>query len=184
MKKRSSESGVFVALIRGINVGGKNIVRMEELRTACEQAGLDDVATFIQSGNVVFRSGKDVEALRGIFMKILEKEFSVKTEVIVIAADDYRSIVEHFPKVFSTHEDRKNDVLFMGSTDAAAEIAKEFGGQTKGLNVSSFGQAVYWSRDREDGEPDRYIRKLLVHKLYKQMTIRNSRTIGKILDLF
>lgn len=175
---------MFVALVRGINVGGKNKVKMEELRAACEQAGLDDVATFIQSGNVVFRSSKGVEALKGIFMKILEKEFSVKTEVIVIAADDYRAIVGHFPKAFSTYEDRKNDVLFMGSTDAASEIAKEFGGQTKGLSVSSFGQAVYWSRDREDGEPDRYIRKLLAHKLYKQMTIRSSRTTGSILDLF
>jgi uncharacterized protein (DUF1697 family) len=173
----------YVALIRGINVGGKNKVKMEALRAACEAAGLRDVVTFIQSGNVVFRSGKSVQALVKLFVKILEEELSVRTEAVVIGAADYRAIVRHFPKAFAAHPDWKNDVFFLASAKEAGTIAKEFTGQAEGLVVSSYGQAVYWSRDREDGAPDRAIRKLLAHPAYKRMTIRNNRTTEKLLGL-
>lgn len=179
----SAQKGIYVALIRGINVGGKNAVKMEALRAACEAAGLHDVVTFIQSGNVVFASGKSAQVLEKLLAKILREAFSVETEVVVIGAADYRAIVRHFPKAFAAHPDWKHDVFFLESTEAARSIAKEFAGQTEGLLVSSYGQAVYWSRDREDGAPDKYIRKLLAHKLYKRMTIRNNRTTEKLLGL-
>jgi uncharacterized protein (DUF1697 family) len=179
----SKSEALFVALIRGINVGGKNKVKMEALRAACERAKLHDVVTFIQSGNIVFRSYQDAEALEKIFIKILEKEFSVKTEVVVIGAAAYRALVKHFPKAFAAHPDWKHDVFFLGSAKEAKAVAKEFGGQADGLIVSSYGQAVYWSRDREDGAPDKQIRKLLAHPAYKRMTIRNNRTTEKIIGL-
>jgi uncharacterized protein (DUF1697 family) len=179
----SKSENSFIVLIRGINVGGKNKVKMEALRAACEAAGLHNVATFIQSGNVVFRSDKDAEALRKIFVKILEKEFSVKTEVVVIGAAAYRAIAKHFPEAFAAHPDWKHDVFFLESVEEAKAITKEFGGQADGLIISSYGQAVYWSRDREDGTPDKQIRKLLAHPAYKRMTIRNNRTTEKLLGL-
>jgi uncharacterized protein (DUF1697 family) len=179
----SKSEALFVALIRGINVGGKNKVKMEVLRAACERATLRDVVTFIQSGNVVFRSDQDAEALEKVFIKILEKEFSVKTEVVVIGAAAYHAIVKHFPKAFAAHPDWKHDVFFLGSAKEAKEIVKEFGGQADGLIVSSHGQVVYWSRDREDGAPDKSVRRLLAHPAYKRMTIRNNRTTEKLTSL-
>ncbi len=179
-----AKKGIYVALIRGINMGGKNTVKMEALRTACEAAGLTSVVTFIQSGNVVFESGKSAQVLEKLFVGILEKEFAVKTVVVVIGAAEYRAIVRHFPKAFSVHPDWRHDVFFLGSAEEARAIAKEFAGQADGLIVSSYGQAVYWSRDREDGAPDKSVRKLLAHPAYKRMTIRNNRTTEKITSLF
>lgn len=173
----------YIALIRGINVGGKNKVKMEALRAVCTAAGLRDVMTFIQSGNVIFRSAKSAAALVRIFARILEEEFGVKTAIIIISAASYRALVKHVPKVFVKHPDWKHDVFFLGSAKEAGVIAGEFAGKSDGLIVSSYGQVVYWSRNREDGEPDREVRKLLAHPAYKQMTIRNSRTTEKLLGL-
>ena len=49
---------VYVALLRGINVGGKNIIKMTDLKTCVESLGLENVETYIQSGNVLFRTGE------------------------------------------------------------------------------------------------------------------------------
>ena len=154
-------------------------MKMEALRVACTAAGLRDVATFIQSGNVIFRSTKSVAALEKLFAKILEGEFGVKTGTVIVSAAAYRAIVKHFPKAFVEYLDWKHDVFFLPVTAEARAIASEFAGTCDGLDVSSYGQAVYWSRDREDGAPDRQIRKLLAHPAYRRMTIRNNRKIGR-----
>lgn len=92
----------FISLIRGINVGGNNIVPMAELRDACTQAGLSNVRTFIQSGNVIFESNEtDTHKLQEIFEQILRETFSIMTRVVVIESDNYRDIVAHFPTIFA-----------------------------------------------------------------------------------
>lgn len=173
----------FLALIRGINVGGKNSVRMEALRSACESVGLRNAVTFIQSGNIVFESDeRDAVVLEKMLEELLEERFAVRTRVVVIGADEYREIVGHFPKVFAL-EGWKHNVFFFGAGAEARAIVEEFGGKDAGLEVSSFGSAVYWSQYKDHAGADKYVRKLLAHKLYKQMTIRNNRTARKILEL-
>ena len=55
----------YVALLRGINVGGRNIIAMPALKACCEAEGLEDVATYIQSGNVIFSSNEKAPLLFG-----------------------------------------------------------------------------------------------------------------------
>lgn len=179
------KSKTYVALIRGINVGGNNIVRMEALRSACESVGLRNVVTFIQSGNVVFESDdRSEKSLEKMLEELLEERFLMKTMVVVIGAEAYREIVAHFPKAFDRDsDDWKHDVFFCGSEKEASALAEEFDGKDEGFEVSSFGRAVYWSRRRGHKGADKCIRKLLAHKLYKRMTIRNDRTARKLLAL-
>ncbi|MDG0793718.1 DUF1697 domain-containing protein [Cohnella ginsengisoli] len=69
---------VHIALLRGINVGGNNKIKMAELKAACERLGLEAVRTYIQSGNIVFRSDRSEEALREMIEATLQNEFGVK----------------------------------------------------------------------------------------------------------
>jgi uncharacterized protein (DUF1697 family) len=90
----------YVAMLRGINVGGQKVVKMEALRAACESAGLGNVRTYVQSGNVVFEQAekktRDVEV--GI-MDIVKKEFGFDVAVVARTGEELASVVANLPLV-------------------------------------------------------------------------------------
>jgi len=84
MRNPSRTSSTYIALLRGINVGGHKIIKMDQLRKALEGMGFADVATYVQSGNVVFKTS--VKMAQGLSKKIedmLLREFSMSVPVIV-----------------------------------------------------------------------------------------------------
>ncbi len=77
---------VFVTLLRGINVGGHNIVPMDRLRAALTRRGLGTVKTYIQSGNIVSQ-GPDAATVRAVVTQALAEEFQVRSDVVTLTAD-------------------------------------------------------------------------------------------------
>jgi uncharacterized protein (DUF1697 family) len=94
-------SDVRVAFLRGINVGGRNIVPMADLRSTLASAGLGDVRTYIQSGNVVFRSA-DTDPATTIATAVRDR-FGVESPVVVRSLDD-------LDRIAGTHPDLHGDV--------------------------------------------------------------------------
>ncbi len=88
----------FVSLFRGINVGGQHSVRMDELKALYESLGFKDVATYIQSGNVVFTGdGADVAQLTRRIENSFVQKCGFSTKVIVRTAAELQDIVAHNP---------------------------------------------------------------------------------------
>jgi uncharacterized protein (DUF1697 family) len=88
---------VCIALLRGINVGGKNKIKMADLREALISIGLSDVQTYIQSGNILFSSEEDEAALRQRIEQQIEKVFGLSIRVIMRTADEMRAIASNCP---------------------------------------------------------------------------------------
>ena len=93
---------IYIALLRAVNVGGKNKVPMAELRRVLELAGFDRVVTYIQSGNVLFESGENEGALRACIKRLILENFGVETPVILRTAEELQSLAESCP--FSEEE--------------------------------------------------------------------------------
>lgn len=74
---------VYIALLRGINVGGKNIIKMNDLKKVFESIGLNEVQTYIQSGNVLFKSSEENELLLKKIEHEIEKVFGFSVTVII-----------------------------------------------------------------------------------------------------
>lgn len=93
------ESGktIYVALLRGINVGGKNKIKMAELRTALEDIGLGRVKTYIQSGNVLFESPDDEASVRQKIEQEIASVFGITLTVVMRTAEEIEHIVAHCP---------------------------------------------------------------------------------------
>ncbi len=97
----------YVALLRAINVGGKNLLKLDALRNAFESAGLKNVRTFQQAGNVVFEtSGKKSSLVAAKIEKQLFQSLSLKANVIVFSLSELMQVVEHDP-----FEKIKGDVM-------------------------------------------------------------------------
>jgi uncharacterized protein (DUF1697 family) len=89
---------VAISLLRGINVGGNNMVRMEALRSMHEALGLADVRTYIQSGNVVFRTKlNDPAAIGRKLEDAVEKSLGFRPAVVIRTAEELRDVVANNP---------------------------------------------------------------------------------------
>lgn len=88
---------VHIALLRGINVGGKNIIKMADLKRTFEAMGFSRVQTYIQSGNVLFESNEDEETLRKLIEHEIEAVFGFSVRVILRTAAELERIIENCP---------------------------------------------------------------------------------------
>lgn len=103
----------YLALLRGINVGGKNLVKMADLRAAFEALELADVSTYIASGNVLFRAPRQKRAeLTGRIESALSKTFGVELKVVLLTEAQLRSVIEGAPRGFGASS-QLSDVIFV-----------------------------------------------------------------------
>lgn len=112
----------WIVMLRAVNVSGTSIVKMEALRAMCEGMGLQKVRTYIQSGNIVFRTKQTKIAKK--LEKELHKTFGLQTKVIARTAAEMRNVVERNP--FPGQEGSKLLVFFLereARSEAEAEVA-------------------------------------------------------------
>lgn len=172
-----------LALLRGINVGGKNPIRMADLRAAFEDLGYEDVATYIQSGNVLFRSPREPRAeLVARLERELTAELGLELRAVLLGEPQLRRVVEGAPAGFGA-EDCRCDVIFPHPPLTAARahrIAETREGVDRKWKANG---VVYLSRLDARASGSRLVR-ITQRPEYGLMTIRNWRTTRKLLDLF
>lgn len=89
---------VYISLIRGINVGGSKVILMADLKKVFENSGFSEVKTYIQSGNVVFRSEKkNPQELEDIIKGAIKVSFKFEVGVAVISLDELEKMIEKNP---------------------------------------------------------------------------------------
>ena len=168
----------FVALFRGINVGGHHKIRMDELKDLHEALGFKDVIPYIQSGNVVFTSDDaDVARLRGHIEHGFEKSFGFHVEVFVRSLAELREIIEKNPFQNQPNRDSKwVAVLFLAArpeTTAQEGLLKTYAGPEE---LFFTGQEVYIYYPNGMGRSKLSL-SLMEKKLKTMGTARNWNTV-------
>ena len=173
----------YVALIRGINVGGRNPVPMAALRDAFTEHGFTDVSTYIQSGNVLFSSTTPPRTVEGEVEAMLERHVGSALVVAVRSEKQFRSIVAGAPEGFGEQPDTyHSDVLFLRSP-LTATTAMGIVELREGVDHAWPGTgAVYFQRLSARRTASRMGR-LTRHPEYQLMTIRSWSTVTKLLSL-
>ncbi len=174
----------YLALLRGINVGGNNIIKMVELKTAFEAIGLKNVTTFIQSGNVLFTSSeKNIGKLEAKVEKALSKGFKYKSKVVIVSYDTLKTAVKKAPKGFGADPTKfRYDVIFLKPPLTAKAAIKDIPFKV-GVDEKYAGKNVlYFSRLTKKASQSK-ISKIIQLPIYKEMTIRNWNTTTKLLAL-
>ncbi|HYD03011.1 MAG TPA: DUF1697 domain-containing protein [Alphaproteobacteria bacterium] len=174
----------YLALLRGINVGGNNIIKMADLKKSFEDMGFSDVATFIQSGNVIFSdSSKNTDSLTEKIEKALSKRFNYKSCVVLISHETLKKAVKLAPKDFGKYPDKyKYDVVFLKKPLTSANAMKEIK-LKEGVDAAYAGKDVVYLSRLTAKASSSYINKIAMLLIYKQMTIRNWNSTTKLLAL-
>lgn len=173
----------FIALLRGINVGGKNRVAMPELRACFESAGFTNVSTYINSGNVIFESTeKSTAKLVAMCEAAIEKQFGFHIICSVIAAHELRDALEHAPAWWDNGEGKHN-AIFVIAPKTADEIMAEVGeAKPEYEKVAAYEPIIFWSAPLETFSRTRYS-KIVGTKAYNYITIRNANTTKALQNL-
>jgi uncharacterized protein (DUF1697 family) len=173
-----------VALLRGINVGGKNLIGMPALKTCFEEHGFSDVATYIQSGNVLFRATeKDLVRLTTDIEKLLSGQFNYEPRVVVVSHDELKDAVNRAPKGFGTRPDEyRYDVIFLKAPLTADEAIKSVTTR-EGVDEAWPGKGVTYFSRLIARATQSYLSRVVSLPVYQSMTIRNWNTTTKLLAL-
>jgi uncharacterized protein (DUF1697 family) len=173
----------YVALLRGINVGGKNLIRMPALKACFEENGFEDVATYIQSGNVLFSTSGRTAELTDRIEAMLAQAFDYVPTVVVRSRKQMRSIVDRAPKGFGSKPAQyRYDVIFLKEPLTAAKAIKEVPANPA-VDTSAAGIGVlYFSRLTAKATASR-LGKIVGSPIYSRITIRNWNTTTKLISL-
>ncbi len=125
-KASSKNSNVFIAILRGINVGGHNKLKMAELRAALETEGFTNVRTYIQSGNVVFESKiKSATKIASAISNLIRKQFNLDVPVVVRSAAAFAVVPGNNPWAGDSNFDEQFlAVAFLAEKPAKAKLAE------------------------------------------------------------
>jgi uncharacterized protein (DUF1697 family) len=172
-----------IALLRGINVGGRNKVPMAALRELCAGLGWGEVATFIQSGNVVFEAKGADEALEAALEEALAKRFEVRTAVIVRSAGEWAEIITANP--FPDESEREPNRVLVGlskhalAPGAAEAVAAK---AAAGERVEQAGGALWFHYPNGAGQ-SKLTPATIDRAAGSPVTARNWRTMTALADM-
>lgn len=173
----------YVVLLRGVNVGGKNLIGMPALQSIFENQGFTDVVTYIQSGNVLVSSGERGAALVTRIEAMLSKAFGYTASVVVLSRPQLRRVVEDAPAGFGTRPERfRCDVIFLKAPLSSAEALERVPVNPDVDQVSAGPGVLYYSRLIPRASQSRMSR-IVALPIYKQMTIRNWNTTTRLLGM-
>ncbi len=173
----------WVALLRGVNVGGKNLVGMPALKAFFEAQGVAEVATFIQSGNVVFTSREAAVALVARIEAGLSKDLGLPAAVVLRSYRQLRRIVEGAPAGFGARPALyRYDVIFLKEPLTASEALARAPAKPGVDRVSAGEGVLYFSRLVRKASQSRMSR-IVSTPIYQRMTIRSWNTTTRLLEL-
>ena len=174
---------VYVALLRGINVGGKNKMEMARLKATFEAVGMKNVTTYINSGNVVFTDNRRKAAtITNTLEKAIEADFGFAIKVLIRDRPSIKKVLRALPDSWSNDSKMRCDVLFLWEPFDKKEVLNELSWKPEIEDVLYVPGAVIWRIDRLNVNRSRLF-KIIGSDLYRGLTIRNCNTVRKIAQL-
>jgi uncharacterized protein (DUF1697 family) len=173
----------YVALLRGINVGGKNKVDMTQLKAVFDDSGMSSTRTYINSGNVVFDSAVRSKArLVQLLEEGIAKRFGFHVPVLLRDLKSMRALHEAIPNRWTDDKTMRCYVMFLWADVARPSVLRQLQAKPGLDDVLYASGSIVWRVDRKDVTRSG-MAKLMATPLYKRMTIRSVNTTRKLLEL-
>jgi uncharacterized protein (DUF1697 family) len=174
---------VFVALLRGVNVGGKNMIRMGSLKDSFEGMGFDDVSTYINSGNIIFKAQEgDARKLERDIEGMLSSEYELECKVVVRSFSEMAHLVKSLPETWDGDRRWKYNVIFLRHAIDSENILNDLNPKSDIEQVIYRPGTLLWSA-QISALSRTGMHKLPSRRLFQEMTVRNTNTTKRLYEL-
>ena len=183
MAGSKSHLNVFVALLRGVNVGGNNMISMRSLKESFEKLGFRDVITYINSGNIIFKVKEaDARKLEAKIERMLSRDYQLDSKVVVRSFDELEKLVKSLPQSWGGDSGWRYNVIFLRHTIDSEKILDDLAAKSDVEDVIYEPGALLWSAQVSELNRGTML-KLSTRKFYQDMTVRNLNTTKKLYTL-
>ena len=176
----------YIALLRRVNISGKNKVPMAGLKKCFEALGFMEVKTWLNSGNVIFSCDEaDEAALTDRSERMIRREFGLDIPVFVISQEELADILRHAPDWWGTeNQEIYDNLIFILPPATFADVYHEIGAPKEGLErIQEYRSAIFWSFSRKDYQKTNWWSKMASAGIGSKLTIRTANTVRKIVSL-
>lgn len=175
---------VYVALLRGINVGGRNPIKMTDLTALFQDLGLTDVRTYIQSGNIIFSADETHQVgLTRALEVALSRTFNYDARVVICSHEQMKDIVAQAPEDFGSALDTyRYDVFFLKQPLTSSEAIQGIPAK-EGVDQIYPGNGVLYASRLISRASQSRLTRIITMPIYQSMTIRNWNTTTKLLHM-
>lgn len=173
----------YIALLRGINISGKNKISMAELKNGFENLGYEEVKTYLNSGNVIFSSdADDIEKLTGQIETVIKDQFGLDIPVFVIAKEKLEDILHNAPDWWGNdNKEIYDNLIFIMPPATFSDVYNEIGEPKEELEkIKDYKETVFWSFDRKEYQKTNWWSKTANSDISSKLTIRTANTVRKI----
>lgn len=182
-KVSKSPLNVFVALLRGVNVGGNNMISMRALKESFERMGFAQVSTYINSGNIIFTTrDDDARKLEVKIEQMLVKEYQLDSKVVLRNLSEMAKLVKSLPPGWGDDSAWRYNVIFLRHTIDSKKILAELPAQNDIEEIVYRPGTLLWSSLASEANRSNMM-KLLSKKTFKETTVRNLNTTKKLHEL-
>ncbi|HEX2270414.1 MAG TPA: DUF1697 domain-containing protein [Pyrinomonadaceae bacterium] len=182
-RSSNSRPNVFVALLRGVNVGGNNMISMSELKKSFEELGFTQVTTYINSGNIIFATKEDdPRKLEKKIERMLQKEYELNSKVVIRSLSEMEELVKNLPRSWKDDTSWRYNVIFLRHTIDSETILEDLSPKSEIEEVVYHPGALLWSALISDINRTKWA-KFASQKMYQDTTVRNLNTTKKLYEL-
>lgn len=174
---------IYVALLRGVNVGGNNKINMTTLAQSFVSVGCKEVSTYINSGNIVFISeNENINELSLLLEQVILKDFQIEIKVLLLDSTNFNRILAHIPSKWQNDDIQKTDIMFLWDQLDKPSIVEDLNVNTDIDDLRYVPGALLYNIKRENVDSSR-LNKLAGTRIYKYMTVRNVNTVRRIAEI-
>jgi len=178
-----SRLNLFVALLRGVNVGGNNMISMKALKQSFETLGFTHVSTYINSGNILFNAKEtDARKLEQKIERMLVKEYELNSKVVLRSLAEMDQLVKSLPREWGSDSSWRYNVMFLRHTIDSEDILAELPANDDVEEVVYRPGTLLWSAQVDQINKSK-MSKLNSRKMFQEMTVRNLNTTKKLYEL-
>ena len=173
----------FIALLRGINISGKNKIPMADLKKSFELLGFTSVKTYLNSGNVIFSTYEtNVKELIKRIENMIQKEFGLDIPTFVILQSDLLDILSHAPNWWgSGNKEIYDNLIFIMPPASFKDVHDEIGEPKAELEqIENYRDAIFWSFKLKFYQKTNWWSKTINAQISNKLTIRTANTVRKI----
>ncbi len=176
----------YIALLRGINISGKNKIAMSELKRLFEENNYQNVSTYLNSGNVIFESNIDnKEDIMNNIYKLIEINFSLKIPVYIMTDKELENILNNSPEWWGNkNKDIYDNLIFIIPPTKYEEVYNTVGLPKEDIEkIKEYNNTIFWSFDLNNYRKSNWWIKTASTDIKDKITIRTANTMKKILEI-
>ena len=176
----------YIALLRGINISGKNKISMSELKVELENNKYQNVFTYLNSGNIIFESNIDnKETIMKAIYKIIKNRFNLEIPVFIMTTTELEDALKHNPDWWGTdNKEIYDNLIFIIPPTKYEEVYNTIGEPSKDIEkIEKYNNYIFWSVDLKKYKKANWWIKTASTDIKDRITIRTANTMKKVLEI-